>query len=298
MDDTVREREAAYLDACHRIGNHLLEVMDDASRRTGAPYFLTSGTLLGCVRSEGWIPWDDDVDVIMFRDDFTRFSRAVPPLLPEDVVFSSGATNERHITAIPRLLHRHSHRFPHGRTRADRPDDMTHVPLDIFVLDRAPRTEPLRTAWRFALYVLDRMNVASRTSVSDVLTEPTISARRRVPELLTVIASRVSTPTRWSRLRDRTAAMWSRLSTDGPYMATNYSTPHGRRLVIYRDWYFPGSEAVFEGRTRPVPGRTEVVLTSLYGPGYLTPPSGDEQHPAHLRNGLRAELDGKTWDIR
>ena len=46
-------------------------------------YFLVCGSALGAVKYGGFIPWDDDVDVAMHREDYERFLEQAPKLLPE-----------------------------------------------------------------------------------------------------------------------------------------------------------------------------------------------------------------------
>ena len=51
----------------------MLNDFDDVCQKHGIPYQLFSGTALGAVRHHGFIPWDDDIDVVMLREDYERF---------------------------------------------------------------------------------------------------------------------------------------------------------------------------------------------------------------------------------
>ena len=57
------------------VSYRVLEDIVDCCEKNSIDYFLTYGTLLGAVRHEGYIPWDDDVDIMMPRKDYDRFQR-------------------------------------------------------------------------------------------------------------------------------------------------------------------------------------------------------------------------------
>ena len=58
-----------------RVQLQMMDVIDDFCRENQLNYFLDCGTLLGAVRHKGYIPWDDDVDISMYREDYEKFLR-------------------------------------------------------------------------------------------------------------------------------------------------------------------------------------------------------------------------------
>ena len=71
------------LEKVHRANLRLLKEIDRICRKYKISYMLDSGTLLGAVRHEGFIPWDDDVDLAFTRANYEMFLKVAPRELPE-----------------------------------------------------------------------------------------------------------------------------------------------------------------------------------------------------------------------
>lgn len=70
----------------HIVQRYMLEIAKEIKRvcdENGIHYFLDSGSLLGAVRHHGFIPWDDDMDIGMLRDDYERFLNIAPEKLDD-----------------------------------------------------------------------------------------------------------------------------------------------------------------------------------------------------------------------
>ena len=50
----------------------ILSVIDRQAKACGVDYYLFYGSALGAVRHHGFIPWDDDADIVLFRPDFEK----------------------------------------------------------------------------------------------------------------------------------------------------------------------------------------------------------------------------------
>ena len=83
----------------------VLKALDDICNRLNLRYFLTYGTLLGAVRHQGFIPWDDDIDVMMPRPDYEKliayFMAHEDEIAPLKLLHYK--TNKKYIYPISRL---------------------------------------------------------------------------------------------------------------------------------------------------------------------------------------------------
>ena len=80
------------LPAIQSILFQILCEIDRICKKHRIPYFLAGGTLLGAVRHQGFIPWDDDLDVMMLRHDYERFLAVAQAELPPQLFLQTPST--------------------------------------------------------------------------------------------------------------------------------------------------------------------------------------------------------------
>lgn len=126
ISETMKKAWAVQLD--------LLQELMRVCNKHGLRVFVDSGTLIGAVREQGFIPWDDDIDVAMLRDDYDKLM-AVADEFRDPFFLQSTATHEYYINRYAQL---------HMRgTAAIRQDvkpqrHAQSIFIDIFVIDTMP----------------------------------------------------------------------------------------------------------------------------------------------------------------
>lgn len=115
----------------------LLE-LDRICRKHNIQYFLGAGTVLGAVRHKGFIPWDDDLDTYMMRDEYDKFCQVCLEELDTDKFFLQNAsTDKEYRWGYAKLRRKDSLYLRYGQ---DAIKCMSGVSIDIFVMDKTPVT--------------------------------------------------------------------------------------------------------------------------------------------------------------
>ena len=220
----------------------MLKELDRICSKHNIPYFLYWGTLLGAIRHNGFIPWDDDLDVGMMRKDYLRLLKVLPAELPEHIVLQTNDTDRNYFYMFAKLRYRHSF-IDEGSY--DRVFKERGIFIDIFPFDKI---SPTTQKWRLQSYAYTLFRSGNGSE----------QALRRI-RALTWFNRHVSFPL----LR-----MASRLM-NCKKITFDYGIPF--HCVHDQSEIFPLSTHVFEGVQTFVPGNSHQVLSSLYGDYMMLP---------------------------
>ena len=109
-------------------------------------YYAAYGTALGAIRHKGFIPWDDDLDVVMPRSDYARFSQIVSEELPDDMRFLRGGESFYSPVHFGRMLDDREG-VSEELSRVTKLDIQDPPFVDIFVLDGIPDNVLMFRKW-------------------------------------------------------------------------------------------------------------------------------------------------------
>lgn len=113
----------------------VLAEIDKVCRKYDITWYADFGTLLGAVRHKGFVPWDDDIDICMMRDDYMRFNEIAEKELPQSYVVLNIHKNEVYYDYVTRVTNEHGLNFE--REYLDKYHECPYaVGIDIFSLDK------------------------------------------------------------------------------------------------------------------------------------------------------------------
>lgn len=240
----------------------LLAELDRVCKALDIPYVLFAGTLLGSVRHKGFIPWDDDLDVIMQRSDYDRFLSEAHTVLDSETFFLQKEFTPDWPMFFSKLrlngttcLEKY-----HPKTKG------THqgIYIDIFPADDAAKTAFGRKIQFYASKVVIAKSLRARGYDTD-------SALKKA--FMAAVAILPRKP--FYKLacgKDRGSGLVHSFLGGGSNMA---------KSVFDKSFLQDRTESEFEGGTYPIPTDYDKLLTVLYGDYMTLPPVAEREIKSH-----------------
>ena len=224
----------------------VIEEIRKVCQRHNIKWFADYGTLLGAIRHKGFIPWDDDIDIGMKRDDLQNFIKYGKDELPEGYkILCNDAKRMEKYHGCPYVLG-----------------------IDIFPLDYISRD---KDECQFHLEVINIILGAIDAVTSSDITEQELDSYLVQVEQLTGVTIDRKVPVKLSlmRLAEKLCSIYG--TDDADEVAGIWRLIWQENFHFPKEWFDDLIEVPFETVTIPVPKEYDRILKIKYGDNYMTP---------------------------
>ena len=228
----------------------ILDKVVEICQKHNLKYCLMWGTLIGAVRHQGFIPWDDDIDISMPREDYNKFLKVAEKELGEEFFLQTQFSDPYHPMFFAKVRLKNTAFYA---AKSNNVKKQHGIFIDIMPLDERP--ESLTKFQKLKNKISQKMGAY-------------LFQKREGTELRDGFFLFKLLPERWLiNLRD------SLMMGKGDYYASF-------DFIFPKSDFFPTSELTFEGKKYAVPNNYDRVLTTIYGDYMQLPPP--EERVAHV----------------
>lgn len=247
-------------------------IVEEVCQKHSLTLLLGGGSALGAIRHKGFIPWDDDIDLMMFREDYDQFIKIISEE-PIDGIKLSNSGFSLHVIKTGTEY----------RGLFDSASDESGVYIDIFPIDYVSENHVKRLLCGWCSDMLIFLLNSKRIYRYNNKLIYKIFKQNSASYILYLI--RIVIGCMVSGISDQLLRkIHTKLVVDKK-MSSLITIPTGRKhyfgeMLKYQD-FIPAKSVVFEGITCYVPNHVDVYLSNLYGTNYMDLPPEDkrEVHP-------------------
>ena len=251
----------------------LLEKFKEICEAEHLTYYLSGGSTLGAVRHKGFIPWDDDIDVVMPRKDYEKFLRVSGGYLEGGQIVRHFTTDKNYPDYTMKL---EDTNVAFVVQKANNKVEQ-NVWIDIFPMDGAPDSERELGSMCRRIYRL-RMKLALSTLENVQYNEDRAAWKKFIIFVATHIPFyKAMNPHKIMLKLDRELQRYDPETSKqiGTFMGAYYE-----KEIMPKEYFGDGKMAEFEGGMYPVPVETDKYLRHMYG-DYMQLPPEDKRVPKH-----------------